>query len=64
MKVCNSRKAYKKAVHLTQHGHEGKAERNPMPNFPGMGIVEKLKSKFGSSKHRTARILRFKARNK
>ena len=56
-----SRRNKKRALSLKQYGHEGSTEFTPMPN---LGIVERLKSAFGSSKHRKARMQRFKARQR
>jgi len=58
-----SRKSRKRALHLSQFGHEGVAEFTPMPNF-ATSVIDTLKKTFGSSKHRMARMARFKARNR
>lgn len=58
-----SRKNMKRALGLGKTGHEGLTERRPMPGFLP-SIVERVRSKFGSSKHRKARVLRFQARQR
>lgn len=59
-----SRKNRKRALGLGKTGHEGTVESNINPSFRLDGIVARLKSAFGSSKHRKARIQRFQARHR
>lgn len=59
-----SRKNKKRALGLGKTGHEGFTEKNLMTAWTPGKILDSLKSKFGISKHRGARTLRFKARQK
>jgi len=58
-----SRKTKKRAMTRRQYGGEGHVYTGFKTPIFG-GIVNRLRETFGASKHRSARVLRFNARNR
>ncbi len=58
-----SRKTKRRAITRRQYGGEGHVYTDLKPPIFG-GIVNRLREAFGVSKHRSARVLRFNARNR
>lgn len=60
-----SNKSRKRALHINQRGHsDGFTYTTLGISFAGLDIINRLKNAFRKSKHRAARIARFKSKQR